>query len=238
MMNYSKNQPTFLAYWLNLAKNREKGFSLTEVIIAMFIGSGILSIISPMLVLASASRLVTSRTEKAFEIAQGEIDRAKTKITQGVDQDDTSGKLPPVTDQITGQNLKTVSAPTEVVSERQDLTYDKLLAIDSDNDGENDFLVQLFRDQGVSFDGGYFTNNQLAAFRMCTRVYAGVAENNLDSLETETASIYFTQGLQDQQTKPLAVLCADVINGNSKLSLKQYQDYLQNNQEGAEDNEG
>ena len=234
MMNYPKNQQNYPIYWLKLAKNREKGSSLPEVIGSMTIAAVMLSVVSPMLVLASASRLVATRTEKAMEIAQSEIDRVKTKMSQGVFKDDTSGKVPPVT----AQNLGAVSAPTEIVSKREDLTDGKLLEIDLDHDGEHDFLVQLFRDDGVSFAGGYFTKNQLASFRMGVRVYAHVAKKNLSSLETEPASIYFTQGLQDHQVKPLAVLYADIFRSDSKLSLKQYQDYLQNNQPGAENDEG
>lgn len=200
----------------------DKGFTLIETLMAMLIITAILSMVASIFLISTASRVQTLQAERAIDIAQGEIDRVQTYVASGVKGNDTTGKVPPVT---TG-SLTSVSAPTQIVTQRSDLTAGKAIRIDADNDGKQDFLIQLFRDAGVTFGTGSAANGELAFFRMGVRVYSLNAASNVGSLQSEVASVGFTQGLIDEKTKPLAVLYTEIIRGDSKLSLDQYKQYL------------
>lgn len=200
----------------------DKGFTLIETLMAMLITTAILSMVASIFLISTASRVQTLQAERAIDIAQGEIDRVQTYVASGVKGTDTTGKVPPVT---TG-NLTSVSAPTQIVNQRSELTAGKAIKLDADNDGKKDFLIQLFRDTGVTFGSGSAANGELAFFRMGVRVYSLSAESNVGSLQTELASVGFTQGLIDEKEKPLAVLYTEIIRGDSKLSLNQYKQYL------------
>jgi hypothetical protein len=99
------------------------------------------------------------------------------------------------------------------------------LEVDTNNDGQPDYLVQMFRDQGLRFTDG-LAENQLAVFRMGIRVYSGLARDNLANLSTNLAPINLTQGIGQQRTRPLAVLYTEISVNDLRGSLTRYRDYL------------
>lgn len=103
------------------------------------------------------------------------------------------------------------------------------LQVDVNGDCQSDFLVQTFRDPGVTVP---VANNQtgVMAFRMGVRVYAytAVAPQNgqLPSLDTQPASLKFTTNLGSQRSRPLAVLYTTIARSNSNLSFCKYKELL------------
>lgn len=217
---------SFLPKLIKLADNKasEKGLTIIEVLVGILITGIVLGVFAPIWLTIAATRIQHYRAEQAMNLAQSEIDRAQVNIMRGVKATDTD-KVPPEATGIT--NLSTVGVPTAIVTSYSDLTPTKALAVDVDNDGEIDFLVQLFRDDGEKFGEG-ITKDEFSLFRMGVRVYSRAAKDNLSNLQTQRASLGFTQGLKEQATRPLAVYYAEIVRSDTKKSLSQYQDYLTN----------
>ncbi|MGK7929816.1 MAG: prepilin-type N-terminal cleavage/methylation domain-containing protein [Microcystaceae cyanobacterium] len=208
--------------------SRHQGLTMTEVLMAMLVSSIILAATAPILLLSASLRIQNDRAGRAVQLAQSEIDRLQVLVTQGVLQDDEQGKIPPPIPD--GEIFNTYSPPTSTVKIRQDLTDPKqALELDTNGDEQPDFLIQLFRDEGIRFDQGS-GQDQLAVFRVGVRVYSGVAKNNLGSLETELAAVSFNEGIGQQQTHPIAILYTEMSRSDLKLSLQKYREYLESNQ--------
>jgi hypothetical protein len=119
-----------------------------------------------------------------------------------------------------------VGIPTTTVTSLTALdSPTKALEVDTNNDGQPDYLVQMFRDQGLRFNEG-LAENQIAIFRMGIRVYSGLARDNLSNLSTNLASLNLTQGIGQQRVRPLAVLYTEVSVNDLRGSLPRYRDYL------------
>lgn len=221
---------------LLLNKNKtssEQGLTLLEVIASIVMISVILVAIAPPLLLSVATRVKMRRASQAMLIAQEEVNRVQGIMARSRDEN-----LPTESDdcdptesvcsyvglpQTIGQNtnLKDFSAPD---------SNSELEEFDVDDDGNADFFVQTFRDQGALFAGGG-TRCEPAVFGIGVRVYSTLAEDNLQSgnLETEEISLQMTSGLKGQSTKPMTVLFATVSRSDMGGSLDTYQDYINNN---------
>nr|MCU0537291.1 hypothetical protein [Hydrococcus sp. Prado102] len=97
---------------------------------------------------------------------------------------------------------------------------------------DGDFLIQTFRDPGISEADAGNTNSsasnaQIIAFRMGVRVYSKFAKENLGSLETEAVALGMTQSIGQQNKRPLAILYTDFVRGDVTLSLQGYRKFLQ-----------
>lgn len=199
----------------------EQGFSLVEITVGFTIASAILAAMAPFLLLTVSTRVQNYRAEQAMQLAQSQINRVQTLMTQGVPKNQELGKIPPAA--APGAKVAQVGPPTSLVKKPEELdSPTKALEIDYDNDNNPEFIVQMFRDEGIRFD----VEDGLAVFQIGIRVYAGVAKDNLGSLSTQAASINFIQGLGQQKTQPLAVLYTEVSRSDLKPSLERYQDYL------------
>ena len=204
----------------------QKGLTLVEALAAIVITTVILTAMAPPILLSAATRVQSRKVEQAQAIARQELDRVKTALAQeqGVPQSEEDGIIPPV-----GKlPLHKTGAPQTAVTERSNLDNSSdALEIDADGDGDNDFLIQLIRDEGIRFSAGAATN-QLAVFQMGIRVYDMAAEDNLgtDSLETTPASLQMTKGVGQRTTNPLAVLYTEVSRSDLNLSLQEYREYI------------
>ena len=98
-----------------------------------------------------------------------------------------------------------------------------------------DFLVQVFRNEGICADapGGLCKNSaqpaserRPLAFSVGVRVYSAIAVKNGGTapLEKEKASLKGTTGTAQAGTRPLAVLYATVAKSDSSNSLNRYRD--------------
>lgn len=207
-----------------LAKASQQGFSLIEAMVGFTIVSTLLAALAPVILVAVATRLQNYRAEQAMQLAQSQVNRVQTLMSQGVEQSQETGKIPPPAAK--GTKVAKVDPPTNTVTDLNKVdSTSKALEIDYDKDNQPEFIVQLFRDQGVRFTQGT-AEDEMAVFQMGVRVYAGSAKDNLGSLSTEPASLNFTQGLGEQKIKPLAVVYTEISRSDLQLSLPQYQTYL------------
>lgn len=205
-------------------KSSEQGFSLIEAMMGFTITAAVLAAMAPVLMIAVGTRLQNYRAEQAMQLAQSQINRVQTLMTQGVPQSYETGVIPPAATQ--GTRVNQVAAPTTVVTDPNALdSPTKALLVDYNNDNRPEFMIQMFRDQGVRFTAGTAVD-QLAVFQMGVRVYAGAARDNIGSLQTTAASFNLTRNFGEQRTKPLAVLYTEVSRSDLQLSLQRYQQYL------------
>ena len=98
---------------------------------------------------------------------------------------------------------------------------------------KSDFLVQVFRNEGICADApdGLCKNSALPpserrplAFSVGVRVYSGIAAKDGNVLLTEKASLKGTTATGQAGTRPLAVLYATVAKSDSSTSLNRYRE--------------
>lgn len=213
--------------------NSEQGLTLLEVMASMVMISVILVAMAPPLLLSAATRVKMRRASQAQLIAQEEVNRVQGVMARSRDE-----KLPtdPADCDPTESDCTYVGLPETILD---DDTLEAFAApdsssevekIDVDDDGNPDFFVQTFREEGAVFTAGNRTCEP-AIFRMGVRVYSIVAEDNLEeteegNLETEPISLQMTSGLQGQTTQPMAVLFTEISRSDMERSLGAYQDYI------------
>lgn len=203
----------------------QKGLTLVEALAAIVITTVIMTAMAPPLLFSAATRVQSQKFEQAQGTARQELDRVKAALSRsaGVPQSEETGMVPP---ESSNSTLSEAAPPTEIITDRSNLDDpSKALAFDADGDGENDFFVQLIRDQGVRFSAGEAAE-QLAVFQIGIRVYDIAAEDNLGSLNVEPASLQMTQALGERTTNPLAVSYTEISRSDLKLSLQEYREYI------------
>lgn len=92
-----------------------------------------------------------------------------------------------------------------------------------------DFLVQVFRNDGICDDGLACSASALpanerrpVAFSVGVRVYSALAKNGTTALLKEKASLTGTTGTGQAGARPLAVLYATVAKSDASASLNNY----------------
>jgi type II secretory pathway pseudopilin PulG len=174
--------------------------------------------ITPPIFVAVATRVQNQRSEQAQQIAQQEIDRVRLLLESGNYQ---INDLPPVA---SSGPLTSVGGPTTAPAKNQSLgvrsayngSAQAAFLLDLNNDGQEDFLVQTYRDGGVYSSK---TPTVPLAFRMAVRVYAATARQNLGNLKTDMAAIKFTTGEGQQVNRPLAVVYSVVSRSETNDAL-------------------
>lgn len=190
----------------------------------MLIGLTI-AMVTPPLLIATASRVQTRRAEQAMQIAQGEVDRISTLVQQGNHRTDA---LPAVVGNLSGQAGPTSLANAMITSRAQactpapptaPVTATQAVQIDVDGDCQPDFFMQTFRTAGLftqaeQSGGRAPAARRPAQFDLGVRVYSIVARRNLSAgLKTEPASLRITSGQGNQASNPMAVIYRPVIWG-------------------------
>jgi type II secretory pathway pseudopilin PulG len=214
------------------------GLTLLEALVAMIIISVIISVITPPVFIAVATRVYQRKTEQALNIAQQEIDSVRRTVSSG-DYDDKAGSdrnytkvLPPTI----ANKAKLVDhpAPNDFCPPTASAPYctSTTTAIKRDEssggvggsaDNSSIFYVQVFRTEGSSLN----TTAIPGAFRLAVRVYE---ENPKEfTLGTAQAPLTFTTGTARRKganALPLAVLYTEVTRGDSgKDSLNSIKKY-------------
>lgn len=237
MMKINQLKPNIIKFFLVnrkiTPKNQSDGFSILECLLAIMVVTAVISFITPLIFLAVATRVQNRRVEQAMELAQSEIDRVQVLMAQGVTTAEETNLPPDKENSTTITDVAAVEAPTSVMttlvssvmSSPFPTNAGQLRRIDINGDGNPDFLIQIFRDQGARYDKG-IAGGQLAVFRMGVRVYASVALANVNNLGTRMAEVKFASGLGSQTTNPLAVYYTEVSRSDLDLSLETYEDYL------------
>lgn len=212
-------------------RSANQGLTIMECLVAILLIGLTTAMITPPLVVATATRVQNRRAEQALQIAQDEVDRISTMVQQGVHR---ASVLPASVGNTT--NLRdTVGAPTTLSSyfktSRRDgcaakgttYNYQEIIAanqalqIDVDGDCEEDFFMQVFRTEGVFTEGEankpIASDRRPAQFSLGVRVYSKLARNNLSTgkLKTEPASLQITEGQGKQASNPLTVVYKPII---------------------------
>ena len=194
-----------------------QGLTIIECLVAMVIASIVLAFISPPILLAVATRVQNQKAEQSFELAQSEVDRVRVLLERG---SYANSDLPPLSASTTG--IGNTSAPasgsTGYTTSRTSIPATKGFAVDVNQDGTYDFVVQTFRDAG-------FPPSETAtkiAFEMGVRVYTFSALTSGGTLLTKAAPLGFTSAQGFQNTQPLSVIFTKLTRSDLKESLGTY----------------
>jgi prepilin-type N-terminal cleavage/methylation domain-containing protein len=229
----SKFSPFFFKFIQGYSHSK-KGLTLIEVLAAIVLLSVIIITMAPPLLLSAATRVKMRRASQARLIAQEQLNSVQTIMMRSRDQklptnDDGKYKgLPPIISGSTSSIYETPPPSNLIAEDKQSDSATDARRVDVNNDGEPDFFVQVFREQGALFSAGQ-AQCEPALFRMGVRVYSILAEDNLNELETEKISLQMTNGLKGQNTNPMAVLYTEVSRSDREFSLNAYRDYLTGN---------
>jgi len=206
--------------------NSQSGLTLIECLVAIAVIALTTATIAPMVVFAVATRVQNQKTEQALQLAQAEIDKVRLIVEQGGDYGDRLMGVNLLAS--TASTAASVEAPNVLIASTASVTHtSQARPVDLDGDGDNDFLVQLFRTQGVellpqSLD---VVASTPVAFDVGVRVYDVRATANIDSLTTDKAGLTFTSGEGERGTQPLAVLYSQITQGDRIGSLCQYWEF-------------
>lgn len=197
------------------------GLTLIECLVAIAVMGLTAAAIGPMMIFSVATRVQNQRAEQALQLAQGEIDRVRLVVELGGEYKDKLDALP-LPSTTTTSEVRLVASPAQFFSTTGSIflpTHAR--TIDTDNDGDEDYAVQLFRTEGVS------VGSTPIVFDVGVRVYdARRAAPNLGSLNTEPAGLKFTSGEGEGGTRPLAVLYTQIAQGDRDGSLCQHWELL------------
>jgi type II secretory pathway pseudopilin PulG len=211
------------------------GLTLLEALVAMIIIAVVISVITPPVFVAVATRVYQRKTEQALNIAQQEIDAIRRTVSAGDYNDDATNAalyyrnvLPPAI--ANGTPLATYSAPTAFCQITSTAPYcstattaikrdESAGGVGGSTDSGSTFYVQVFRTEGTQLKSN---NSAPGAFRVAVRVYEeepGAGK----TLGVEQAPLTFTTGTAKRRgstAQPLAVLYTEVTRGdNGKESL-------------------
>ena len=238
------------------SKSSVGGFTLIESLVAIIIVSVTVVAISPPIFWATGTRIQNRRAEQALTIAQGTIDQVRARVERGgstalelpaIDTSAAAGKRPNpdaptpsarwngVTGPMQGiiPKCNTVSSLGPAVEQypgiSQYLPVD-ITTISNTATCKPDFLVQVFRNEGIC-DNGLCSASAVAAndrkplaFSVGVRVYSALAINATTPLLKDKASLIGTTGTGQAGTRPLAVLYATVAKSDSSNSLNRYRE--------------
>ena len=205
-----------------------QGLTLIECLVAILMVALLASAIAPALVIAVATRVQSQKSDQALKLAQGEIDRVRLAVEQGLDSQTNGAFFPPRVSTLADNAVQGYGPPSAtVVANRSGLDNGtKTLGIKlnpaqagnvvSQNcvqDSSCDFAVQIYRAQGL-------TGKPDTAFAMGVRVYDyNAVISNSTNLRTEALSLAMTGGQGKRAERPLAALYTTIASGEDKASL-------------------
>ena len=225
---------------LSRSSRSNEGITLLESLVAIIVLTIAVTVVTPPIFLAVATRVQNRKAEQAMHLAQKYTDRVRGIVEQGNydrqsddDNDDTDDDD---RDEIPAQDSssddpRNIGAPTGTSNfidspANCDNNFDtssmpaanQALQVDVDGDCEADFFVQIFR-SGLE----QVREDEVVAFPMGVRVYNAVATQNeqgeLNNLGEEEASLGPTTGFNEQTTQPLAVNYANIVYSEDGSSL-------------------
>ena len=204
--------------------NHDAGLTLIECLAAIIVVGFIGAAIAPVLVISVATRIQSQKSEQALALAQGEIDFVRAQLERG--GANIADLLPPeatdlnAADPLTAASAPNAQAPEATKADRYPANYQQLRLVDIDNDGEDDFGIQVYRDTTAN-------TGEAVAFSVGVRVYdMKSVESNLADLDIQQASIGLASGQGDRVRQPLATLYTTVASSEDTQSLCNLVDYL------------
>lgn len=195
----------------------EHGLTLIECLVAIAVIASTIGVIAPITILTVATRVQNQRAEQAIHIAQSEIDRVRLTVERGgnFDLSDVAS---------TTLAIDAVPAPNTVDEAAASTTVTAARSVDVNNDGTDDFAIQLFR----TYSTAGVSDGIPVAFELGVRVYRAQAIERFaptNQVGTEQAALTFTDGEGEGTTRPLAVLYTTIVKSDRTESLCDYYRY-------------
>jgi type II secretory pathway pseudopilin PulG len=238
LVSNSSQKPALWLLWrlskvsrLSKRGSAEQGLTIMECLVAILLIGLTVAMVTPPLLIATATRVQNRRAEQAMQLAQDEIDRISTLVQQGEHE---SRRLPISS----GKDLKAVGAPVSPSSLLktnrqaacpsgspfigQQIPANQALRVDVDGDCEPEFFMQVFRTEGVPLKSELTKrpeNRRPAKFDVGIRVYSALAKDNFGRLERELAPLTPTNGQGKQAINPLVVVYKQIIWGEQADAL-------------------
>ena len=211
---------------LSKKKTLQEGLTLIESLVAIAVIAVVITSFTPAIFISVATRIQNRRAEQALQLAQGEIDRVRRTVEQGIY--DNIKDLPPKgsapdnqAEQQGPPNQDTSTLPSGYSFTNNASTG---LLVDINGDQTPDFVVQTYRTTGVQDLQG-----KVVAFSIGVRVYSAVVRQNFNDLEQppiRAASLQFSTALGQQRRRPLAVMYTNIVRSDTQTSLCSYQQFL------------
>lgn len=193
------------------------GLTLLECLVAITIIGVSTATIAPVMLFSVATRVQSQKAEQALQLAQLEIDTIRVEIERGNNAFVSNYPQTPRSEDEIAETATPGNVSLILTSDLSDAR-----AADVDDDGDDDFALQVFRTEGISDASG----NPMA-FRVGVRVYdVDAVRNNSGSLLKDQASLAFTSGEGQRGLRPLAILYTDIVAGDRDLSLCNYRQYI------------
>lgn len=224
----------------------EQGLTILECLVAIMLIGLTAALLTPPLLIATASRIQNRRAEQAFQVAQAEVDRITTLVQLGrhrnailpavanVAGDNFSNVLPPteISQQMTTPRSEAAACPPDKpVYKNEQIPSNTALKVDVDGDCKPDFLMQVFRTQGLTSEleqNAQVRDQRPAQFALGVRVYSIAAEDNLLSGKlarpAKAASLAISSGQGQQATHPLITVYKPISWGERSSTLCTYLD--------------
>jgi type II secretory pathway pseudopilin PulG len=234
----SSQKPSFWLLWrlskisrLSKRDSAEQGLTIMECLVAILLIGLTVAMVTPPLLIATATRVQNRRAEQAMQLAQDEIDRINTLVQQGEHE---SRRLPAAEK----KNLRDINPPLSLANQikstrqaacpsgsaftGQQIPANQALRVDVDGDCEPEFFMQVFRTEGVPLKSELTKrpeNRRPAKFDVGIRVYSALAKDNFGRLEREPAPLTPTNGQGKQASNPLVVVYKQIIWGEQADAL-------------------
>ena len=209
----------------NFQKNRagdpEAGGTLLEILLAIIVMAVVAASFGPILVLAVAGRVQNLRAQQALQRAQGEIDRVRLIVQQGLAAD--VPRLPPSVG--ANESLAAIAPPTggqdtgNCDANGVASNANSWCPLDLDRDGTPEMAIQTFRSTDANpLNAG--EANPPRAFVMGVRIYMTEALFGTLPLDRCPASLGINSGALPRG--PVIALYAPIVESESTDSALIY----------------
>jgi type II secretory pathway pseudopilin PulG len=232
----------------------ESGLTLIECLVAIIIVALTILAITPPILLATGTRVQSRRAEQSNQIAQAEIDRVRSLMERGVTDINllppnvgaiqvgafstfAAANVPPSTTNSSSSPLQSPSAcgldntnryppipPVPPATASAPLPANNLVKVDVDGDCTPEYVMQVFRNQGLTATG----NLTPSTFDIGVRVYTYFPGQTLPTLNTTRSSLVSSINTRENQIQggvnrrsPLAVLYSTLSRNDQSSSLEQ-----------------
>ena len=211
------------SFFENAVKTKESasGLTLIECLVAIALMGLTTAIIAPVMVFSVATRVQSQRAEQALKVAQSEVEEIRLLTERGGDFSAALDAYP--TPLATTGSIVSTAGPTTTAG-AFGTSFQTAKEINIDDDAEAEFAVQVFRSEGQQPTGSPVP----IAFKLGVRVYdiRAFKNNGGSALLTDAAALSFTNGEGQRGSRPLAVIYADIFQGDGDDSLCEYRQYL------------
>lgn len=200
------------------AQASESGVTLIEGLVAIAVIAITVSVMSPLVILSVGTRVQSQRAEQAFQLAQAEVDRIKLIVDRGGNY--TLNIASTATTVVSTADFDSVPAPQNIHSTQYATNLLSTKGIDVDNDGNNDYAIQIFRTAGIE------NATKPVAMSVGVRVYRADVVESGRTLGVEQASLSMTSGEGQSGSNPLATIYTSIIKGDTEDSLCDYHNFV------------